>query len=102
MPVHVKKVSVALGHDELEWAQRRAKRDGTSVSAVLTAATRRAREDEARDERQRAAWEEYEAWAAAECGPLSPADLDAARGALDAEPPRGTRRAKPRRARRPR
>lgn len=100
MPVRVKKISVALGHEELAWAQRRAKREGTSVSAVLTAAARRTRDEEARDERQRAAWEEYEAWATAESGPLSHGELEAARRELAAEPAQAPREAKARRARR--
>ncbi len=63
MPVSVEKVSVAIGRDELEWARERAERDGTSLSAVLTGATRTARELEAHRARQDAAWAAYLEWA---------------------------------------
>jgi hypothetical protein len=63
MPVSVEKVSVALGRDELEWARERAEREGTSLSAVLTQATRQVRELEAAQARQDAAWAEFLEWA---------------------------------------
>ncbi len=60
--VTVKKVSIALGHDELVWARRRAKREGTSVSAVVTDAARQAREEERRAELRRDTWAAIEAY----------------------------------------
>jgi hypothetical protein len=63
VPVSVEKVSVALGRDELEWARERAEREGTSLSAVLTQATRQVRELEAAQTRQDAAWAEFLEWA---------------------------------------
>ena len=63
MPSSVGKISVAIGREELEWARSRAKREGTSLSAVLTEAARTVREQEARRKRQDAAWSEFVAWA---------------------------------------
>lgn len=73
----MKKISVALGHEELAWAQRRAKREGTSVSAVITAAARRAAEEEQREPRQREAWAEIVAWATKD-EPFTPEEIAAA------------------------
>ena len=56
---------MALGNDELEWARRRAEREGTSLSAVLTDATRVAREVETRKKKQQAAWSSFTKWATA-------------------------------------
>jgi hypothetical protein len=44
----VEKVSVALSTEDLEWARRKAENDGESLSAVLSAALKRARQAEAR------------------------------------------------------
>lgn len=65
MAISVKKVSVAIGQDELAWARRRAEREGTSLSAVLTDATRAAREIETRRKKQQAAWSAFAKWATA-------------------------------------
>lgn len=84
MPVSVKKVSVAIGLDELEWARGRAERDGTSLSAVLTEATRAAREFEARRVRQDAAWLSFLEWATEGAG-LPTGALEAAQRELGGE-----------------
>ncbi len=76
MSVTVRKISVAIGQDELAWAQSRAKRDGTSVSAVLTNAARAARDAEAQRRRQRKAWAAFLSWATDGEG-LADEDLDA-------------------------
>jgi hypothetical protein len=83
--VGVRKVRVAIEAAELDWARERAEREGTSPSAVLTRATREAREAEARRERQRVAWEAFEHWATRGAG-LGAEDLDAAERELSAEP----------------
>ncbi len=49
MAITVKKVSVAVGTRELEWAKREAKRTKQSLSAVLTEALRRHARMRARD-----------------------------------------------------
>jgi hypothetical protein len=82
MTVSVKKVSVALGNDELQWARRRAEREGTSLSAVLTDATRVARESETRKKKQQAAWSSFTKWATAGKGP-PPAAIAAAERELN-------------------
>ena len=82
MAATVKKVSVAIGQDELEWARLRAKREGRSLSAILTEATRKAKEAEAEAERRDAAWAQLEAWLL-DGRPLSDEELAAAREALD-------------------
>jgi hypothetical protein len=82
MAASVEKVSVAIGRDELEWAKERAEREGTSLSAVLTAATRAAREQEARRARQDAAWGAILSWATEGQG-VSPEALAAAERELD-------------------
>ena len=81
MAATVQKVSVALGREELEWARKRAKRQRTSVSAVLTDITREARETEARRARQRRAWTDFLASAVGD-RPLDDAELAAARAEL--------------------
>lgn len=95
MPVHVKKVSVALGHEELAWAQRRARREGVSVSAVLTDAARRAREAELREAEQRRAWAGIVAWVT-NGAPFSPEEIAAVdrelADAAEAGPPARARR----------
>ena len=48
MPASIKKVSIAIGNEELEWVRKRAARDGTSVSAVITSVARAARKHEQR------------------------------------------------------
>jgi hypothetical protein len=55
MGATVRKVSLAIGREELEWAEKRAAREETSVSAIITDATRRAREAEKKRWRQRKA-----------------------------------------------
>jgi hypothetical protein len=59
----VRKISLAIGREELKWARARAKRENTSVSAVLTEAARAAREAEALRAKQRAAWATFLDWA---------------------------------------
>lgn len=78
----VRKVSVAIGHEELEWARERAAREGTSLSAVLTDAARLAREVDLRRERQRLAWAEFLGWATDGAG-LSDEDLERGRRELE-------------------
>jgi hypothetical protein len=85
MSATVRKVSLAIGREELEWAEKRAAREGMSVSAVITDATRRAREAEKRRKRQRKAWAEYEAWANEAGEPLTTEELEAAARELDGE-----------------
>jgi hypothetical protein len=55
---NVRKVTLAIANEEYAWAERRAKRAGTSVSAVLSAAAKEKRQAEERDEKQREAWAE--------------------------------------------
>ena len=47
--VRADKLSVSLGVDDVQWVTRRAKRLGTSVSAVIAAALAEQRRAEARD-----------------------------------------------------
>ena len=49
MAITVRKVSVAVGTRELDWARREAKRTKQSLSAVLTEALRRQAQMRARD-----------------------------------------------------
>ncbi|MGH7282138.1 MAG: hypothetical protein ACRELY_11480 [Polyangiaceae bacterium] len=56
MAASIRKVTLAIGNEEYAWAERRARRLGTSISAVLTAAARAEREEEQRTEAQRRAW----------------------------------------------
>lgn len=73
-----------MGREELDWARKRAKRQRTSVSAVLTDIAREAREAEARRARQRKAWTEFLSWATAD-RPLGEEELEAARAELARE-----------------
>jgi len=98
MAVKIQKVSIAIGREELAWVKRQARRSRSSVSAVLTEAARRMQEEELRKERQRAAWAEYEVWAAKEHGPVTPEGIEAALRELDGPVP--VRRAPKRRQRR--
>lgn len=84
MAVTVTKVSVAIGQEELEWARGRAKREGRSLSAVLTDAMRRAKEAEVEEARRDAAWAELKAWVL-DGKPLTVEELEAARRELDEE-----------------
>ncbi len=81
MAVTVRKVSVAIGRDELEWARKRARREKTSISAVLTDAARQAREAEALREKQRKAWGEFLDWATEGDG-LTDEQIESGRRAL--------------------
>jgi hypothetical protein len=82
MAVSVEKISVAIAHEELEWARARAEREGTSVSAVLSDAARAARKLEAVRARQALAWDAFLEWATDGKG-LSPEALEAAALELD-------------------
>jgi hypothetical protein len=82
MAAHVRKVTLAIGDAEYEWAARRAKREGTSISAVITAATKEKRQTEARDEQQRQAWSEIKAYVSRE-RPLTEEEVEAAAEELD-------------------
>lgn len=82
MAATVRKVSLAIGNEELTWAEDRAEREGKSVSAVLTEVARAARETELHKTRQRQAWEEYLAWATDGRG-FTSEELEAARRELD-------------------
>jgi hypothetical protein len=84
MSSNVRKVTLAIGKEEYAWAERRAKRVGTSVSAVLSAAARQQRQTEERDERQRRAWAEVLAFVTGG-DPLTPEELAGARRDLDRE-----------------
>jgi hypothetical protein len=96
MASKIKKISLAIGRDEFAWAQRRARQEGTSVSAVLTNAARRMREDEAQQAKRDAAWNEVMEWAL-DGKPLTERELDAARRELDGEQaPKGRSRREPR------
>lgn len=61
----VEELSVAIGPEELAWARQRAEREGTSLSAIVTAVLRSARLEEAERARREAAWQEYLDWATA-------------------------------------
>jgi len=82
MPSNVQKVSVAIGKRELSWARRQARRSGTSVSAVLTAAARAALEAEQERTLRDAAWAEFVEWSTDGKG-VDPEELAAARRELD-------------------
>lgn len=84
MAVTVRRVTIALGTQEYAWARKRARREGRSVSAVLTAAAREAAESEAKRERQRKAWDAVSAWVL-DGEPASADELEAARRALDGD-----------------
>jgi DNA-binding IclR family transcriptional regulator len=84
MAANVQKVSVAIGKRELSWAKRQARRAGTSVSAVLTAAARAALEAEQERALRDAAWAEFVEWSTGGKG-VAPDDLEAARRELGAE-----------------
>ena len=77
MASNVQKVSVAIGLEELAWARERAEREGTSLSAVLSAAARVAREVEEESARRNAAWSGFLRWAT-EDAPLTDEELAAA------------------------
>jgi hypothetical protein len=59
MTTTVRKISLAIGEEALAWAEKRARRQKTSVSAVLTAAALRVRDLEAELERQDKAWASF-------------------------------------------
>src|SRR5689334_6008090 len=59
MGANVRKVTLAITNEEYDWAARVAKRAGTSISSVLSAAAREKREREDRDAAQARAWAEY-------------------------------------------
>jgi len=82
MAASVEKVSVAIGNDELEWARERARREGSSLSAVLTDAARVARELEQQKARQEAAWRAFVEYATEGQG-LSAEAIEAAARELD-------------------
>ena len=84
MTTTVRKVTIAMGRAEYDWARRRARREGRSVSAVLTSATREMRAAEARRELQQKAWDELLLWGSDGRG-FTQAQLAAARKELDDE-----------------
>jgi len=59
MGTHVRKVTLAITNEEYAWAARVAKRTGTSISSVLSAAAKEKREREERDAAQARAWAEF-------------------------------------------
>lgn len=81
MAATVKKVSVAIGREELAWAKKRAKHEGRSISAVLTEVVREARQAEAKRARQRDAWRVFLEWATGE-HPLTDEEVEAGRREL--------------------
>jgi hypothetical protein len=87
------KVSVALGEDELEWARSVARREGKSLSAVLT--------ESLAERRRLAALREVIDWMQKGEEPLSQDELAAANRELGTRTPaparRGKRKPSPRR-----
>lgn len=73
---------MAIGLEELAWARERAEREGTSLSAVLSAAARVAREVEEENARRAEAWEEFLRWAT-EGAPFTDEELAEADRELD-------------------
>jgi hypothetical protein len=69
-PVGSEEPAVTLPHEELAWAQARAARAGTSVTAVVTDAVRQARQAEA--------WAEFRDWALQGQPPISDEERAAA------------------------
>jgi hypothetical protein len=59
MAATVRKVSLAIQKDALDWAEKTARRQKKSVSAVITEATLAARAHEIELARQRKAWARY-------------------------------------------
>lgn len=55
----VRKVSLAIQKDALDWAERTARREKKSVSAVLSELALAARARDAERKRQAAAWKRY-------------------------------------------
>lgn len=84
MTISVKKVSLAIGRDEFAWAQRRARQEGTSISAVLTEAARRMRDEDARRAKQDVAWNAFVA-EAFPGEPFTEDELAAAQRELDGD-----------------
>lgn len=86
------KVSVAIGREELAWAKALARREGKSLSAIVT--------ESLAERRRLAALAEVVAWMAEDEPPLTDAELDEARRdlATDARVERRSRRAQPTRA----
>ena len=68
------KISVAVGHDELDWARRNAKRRGKSLSAVVTEALS--------EQRRVEAMRDVLEWIGEEQPPLTEKERAAARRAL--------------------
>ncbi|MBZ0251221.1 MAG: hypothetical protein K8F93_16320 [Burkholderiales bacterium] len=83
MAATVKKVSLAIGREELAWARKRAKHEGRSVSSVLTEVVRLARQAEIERARRRDAWSEVLAWALEGQPPFSPEEHEDALRELD-------------------
>ena len=84
------KVSVAIGEDELAWARSVARREGKSLSAVLT--------ESLAERRRLAALREVVSWMGECQDPLSDEELAAAKRALSAPAVDPPRRAKKRAA----
>jgi hypothetical protein len=86
------KVSVAIGREELAWAKTLARREGKSLSAVVT--------ESLAERRRLAALAEVVAWMAEDEAPLLPSELSAAQRELspaaDAQSPRSERKPRPR------
>lgn len=59
MGARVRKVTLAITNEEYAWAARVAKRTGTSISSVLSAAAKEKREREERDAAQARAWADF-------------------------------------------
>jgi hypothetical protein len=87
---NVRKVTLAITNEEYAWAERRAKRAGISVSAVLSAAAKEKRRAEERDEKQRKAWAEIVAYVT-NGAPLTSEELAAAERELNGKAPKRRR-----------
>lgn len=72
------KVSVAIGRDELAWAKTLARREGKSLSAVVT--------ESLAERRRLAALAEVVAWMGEEQAPLTDLELSAAQRELSDRP----------------
>lgn len=84
MAATVRKVSLAIGNAELLWAERRARAENTSVSAILTEAARQARRAQEERAQQEKAWARFLSSQTDGAG-LTEAELAAAKRELDGE-----------------
>jgi hypothetical protein len=91
MSANVRKVTLAITNEEYDWAARVAKRAGTSISSVLSAAAKEKREREEQDAEQRRAWTDVVDHVT-QGAPLTPAELAAAERELASTPRRSRSR----------